>query len=153
MDRSKIEQRIEEIATEIVGTKGLSLVDVEYKKESGDWFLRIYIYKPEGVSIDDCEEVSNAMNSYLDEIDIIPGSYLLEVSSPGLERRLKKAREFEIFAGRKIKIHTYFPVDGRKDFRGLLDGFEDGKVKLLYEEESIIIPLQAISKAQLIYEP
>lgn len=153
MSRGEIERRVEEIATEIIERHGLSLVDVEYKKESGEWVLRIYIYKPEGVNIDDCEVVSNEVEELLDEIDIIPGSYLLEVSSPGLERRLKKEREFRLFAGRQVSIHTYLPVNGKKDFKGLLNGMNDGKVEVLSSDGPVAIPLEAISKARLVYEP
>lgn len=153
MSGAEIERRVEEVATEIVEAQGLSLVDVEYRKESGEWVLRLYIYKNEGVNLDDCEIISNLIDARLDEIDIIPGSYLLEVSSPGLERRLRKEREYTIFSGRRVKINTYAPVNGNKEFVGILNGIEDGMVKVTLSENEARIPLKSISKAQLVYDP
>jgi len=103
---------------------------VEYVKEAGQWFLRVYIDKAEGISIDDCERVSRALDPKLDEIDVIPGQYTFEVSSAGAERQLKKERDFEQFLGHKVEVKLYRAIDGAKEYVGNLTAYEDGNVTI-----------------------
>ncbi|MEM5780911.1 MAG: ribosome maturation factor RimP, partial [Lawsonibacter sp.] len=109
---------------------GCSLWDVEYSKEAGSWFLRVYIDKEGGISIDDCEAVSRPLSDLLDQSDPIEGSYTFEVSSAGADRVLKKPEHFARFQGDEVDLKLYRPRDGRKDFVGLLRSYQDGDVTL-----------------------
>lgn len=137
---------------EIISNSDLELVDVEYVKEQTGWVLRVFLDKPEGVDLDDCRSVSKKLDQKLDEEDPIPGSYSLEVSSPGLERPLKKALDYERFAGKKIQLRTYSGIHGRKRFEGILEGLEGDDVLLNWEGETVEIPLGLIAKANLAIE-
>lgn len=131
----------------------LELVDVEYVKEAGQYILRVYVDKPEGITLDDCQEVSSQLSDLLDEKDPIPGSYTLEVSSPGIDRPLKKDVDFERFAGRNVDVATYTPVyNKRKKFTAELVGLVDDKVALIVDEEQIEVPRDQISKISLAVE-
>ena len=110
--------------------QGCSLWDVEYVREGGEWFLRLYIDKGGGVDIDDCEAVSRAVDPVLDEKDPIPESYRFEVCSAGLERVLKRPSDFERFLGEPVLVKLYRPRDGRKEFPGVLKGYKDGDVTI-----------------------
>jgi ribosome maturation factor RimP len=122
------------IVEPVVKANGLDLYDVEYVKEGRDWLLRVYIDKEDsGVSILDCERVSRALEKVLDEHDPIPGSYILEVGSPGIDRALKKDADFEKYSGRLIDIKLYKPADKRKNYRGTLIGRRDGMVRITDE--------------------
>ena len=118
------------LAAPLVEACGCTLWDVEYVKEAGEWFLRVYIDKEGGVSIDDCEAVSRPLSDLLDEADPIEGSYTFEVSSAGADRVLKKPEHFARFMGAEVEVKLYRPRDGRKDHVGLLRAFEDGNVTL-----------------------
>ncbi|MXQ54903.1 ribosome maturation factor RimP [Shimazuella alba] len=121
MSRQVVEQ-VEKIAVPLLGVLGLELVEVEYKKEGPNWFLRIYIdglEKP--VDLDDCAKASEQLSLALDEKDPIPGNYYLEVSSPGAERPLKKESDFQKAIGKTIHVSTYEPIDGQRTFEGKLD--------------------------------
>ena len=109
---------------------GCSLWDVEYVREAGQWFLRIYIDKEGGVSINDCEAVSRPLSDALDEADPIEGGYVLEVSSAGADRPLKKPEHFDAFMGAEVEVRLYRAVDGRKDHVGTLSGYENGDVTI-----------------------
>jgi len=144
-------EKVKELLAPILEERNLDLVDVELTKE-GRPVLRIYIYNPEGTSIEDCEFVSRRIGALLDVEDIIPYSYILEVSSPGLTRKIKNLKEYEIFKGRNIKIITVEPLDEgsvNKVFKGKLLGIEDGDVKLEENGKIRYIPVEKISKAQL----
>ena len=143
-----IVERVKELLQPLLEEKGLKLVDVEYAKE-GKPVLRIYIYNEEGTSIDDCEWISRRIGALLDVEDLIPHSYTLEVSSPGLNRKLKNVEEYEIFKGRKVKIVTKEPLDKKNVFKGTLKGLEGENVKIEEEGCEINIPLEKISKANL----
>ena len=124
----KITEQVWQFAEPLVQAQGCSLWDVEYVREGGEWFLRLYIDKDGGVDIDDCEAVSRAVDPVLDEKDPIPESYRFEVCSAGLERVLKRPSDFERFLGEPVLVKLYRPKNGRKEFAGVLKGYADGAV-------------------------
>ncbi len=126
----KITEQVWQFAEPLVQAQGCSLWDVEYVREGGEWFLRLYIDKDGGVDIDDCEAVSRAVDPVLDEKDPIPESYRFEVCSAGLERVLKRPSDFEHFLGEPVLVKLYRPKDGRKEFPGVLKGYKDGDVTI-----------------------
>ena len=127
---AKVTELTAELAAPIVQAQGCSLWGVEYVKEAGTWFLRVYIDKPGGISIDDCEAVSRPLSDKLDEVDPIEGAYTLEVSSAGADRALKKPEHFEAFLGHEVEVRFYRPVNGARECTGVLAGYEDGDVLL-----------------------
>lgn len=124
MAKKDYERRTEELLLPIAQAAGVSVYDVEYVKEGSDWYLRAYIDKPEGVNINDCEKVSRALSDRLDEENFIPDAYILEVSSPGLGRTLKKEKHLEQSIGEEVELKTYKPVDKQKEFSGVLKAFD-----------------------------
>ncbi len=144
----KVEEKVTELILPILEEKDLKLVDIEFI-QSKKPILRIYIYNTKGTSIDDCEWVSKRIGALLDVEDIIKNSYILEVSSPGLDRKLKKTHEYEIFKGRNIVLKTKEPINERKVFKGILEGLEGDKVKISENNEILEIPLENISQAKL----
>ncbi len=126
----KITEQVWQFAQPLVEANGCSLWDVEYVREGGEWYLRLYIDKEGGVDIDDCENVSRAVDPVLDEKDPIPESYRFEVCSAGLERVLKRPGDFERFMGEPVLLKLYQPKDGRKEFPGRLTGYQDGAVTI-----------------------
>ena len=126
--RESYEQKTEEILIPIVEEYGYELVDVEYVREGGTWYLRAYIDKPGGISIDDCEAVSRRLSDLLDEKDYIEDSYIMEVSSPGLGRPLKKDKDFERSMGEEVEIRTYRMIDKQKEFTGILKAYDKDSV-------------------------
>ncbi|MCU1340594.1 MAG: hypothetical protein JWN92_17 [Candidatus Acidoferrum typicum] len=146
-------ERIREAAERVAQSLGLEIVDVEWKV-GRDRFLRVYIDKPEGVSHKDCEAVSNQLSVLLDVEDLIPGQqhYILEVSSPGLDRKLTKPAEFERFTGRLARISTIEPVENQKFFEGRLAGVAGGKVQIEVQGRVIAVPMEGIRKANLVVE-
>lgn len=131
--REEYVQRAETLLAPIVEANGYELVDMEYVKEAGEWYLRAYIDKPGGFTLDDCELVSREFSEKLDEEDFIDGSYILEVSSSGLDRPLKKEKDFERSMGKLVEIRTYRPVDKQKEFCGTLTAYDSNSVTI--EEE------------------
>ncbi|GAC91724.1 hypothetical protein KN10_2160 [Anoxybacillus flavithermus NBRC 109594] len=149
----KVTHIVEELVTPIVTHMGLELVDIEYVKEGKNWFLRVFIDSPTGVDIDQCGVVSERLSEKLDEIDPIPHNYFLEVSSPGAERPLKKMKDFERAVGKNVYVKTYEPIDGQKEFEGLLTAF-DGQtvtveVKVKTKKKTIKIPYEKVASARL----
>ncbi|GAB6117766.1 ribosome maturation factor RimP [Thermoanaerobacter brockii subsp. lactiethylicus] len=132
---SKIEQIAKDLVMPILEKNNFELVDVEYKKEGSHWYLRVYIDKEGGITLDDCQLVSEYLSDRLDEVDPIEHSYILEVSSPGLDRPLKKPRDFERNIGKEIEISLYSPIDKRKKFEGELIEFTGDKIIILYNGE------------------
>ena len=126
----KITEKVWQFAEPLVQAQGCSLWDVEYVREGGEWFLRLYIDKDGGVDIDDCEAVSRAVDPVLDEKDPIPESYRFEVCSAGLERVLKRPSDFERFLGEPVLVKLYRPKNGQKEFPGVLKGYAGGAVTL-----------------------
>ena len=121
--KESIEKRFEEILTPIAEQNGVRIYDVEYVKEAGDYYLRAYIDKDGGVNIGECEAVSRALSEILDADDFIEDAYTLEVSSPGLGRTLKKDRHLQQSIGQAVELKTYKPIDGQKEFEGVLKAF------------------------------
>ncbi len=130
MTRKEIEARTEELLTPIAEDNGVYVYDVEYVKEGSDMYLRAYIDKEGGVTIDDCEAVSRVLNEKLDEKDYIDEAYILEVSSPGLGRKLSKDRHFLNSIGQEIELKCYKSVDGQKEYTGILTGYDNGVITI-----------------------
>lgn len=137
MSKSKTyEARTEELLTPIAAANGVDIYDVEYVKEGSDWYLRAYIDKAEGVSILDCENVSRALSDALDREDFIPDAYILEVSSPGLGRALKKDKHLSKSIGAKVEIKLFKPIDKCREFSGVLESFDKDTITISEGEES-----------------
>ena len=126
----KVTEIVAELAAPVAAEFGCELWDTEYVREAGQWFLRLYLDKVGGVDILDCENVSRKVSDLLDEVDPIEGSYVFEVSSAGAERQLKRPSDFERFIGSPVLVKTYQNRDGRKEFPGVLKGYEDGDILL-----------------------
>ena len=124
----KVTEQVAQFAEPVVQAHGCTLWDVEYVREGGEWFLRLYIDKVGGVDITDCEKISRAVDPILDEEDPIPESYHFEVCSAGLERALKRPSDFAQFMGSSVSVKLFRPVNGAKEFVGTLTGYEDGAV-------------------------
>ena len=141
-------ERVYSLIEETVKNEGVTLWDVRFLKEGANWYLRVFIDKPEGISIDDCTAVSHAIDPIIDEADPIDKSYFLEVCSPGIERELTRPWHYEAVLGEKIKIKLYKALDGKKEFTGLLKTSGD---TLIIETETgkITFPKQTVSKAYL----
>ncbi len=131
--RESYEQKTEEILNPIVEEYGFELVDVEYVKEGSTWYLRAYIDKPGGISIDDCEAVSRRLSDILDEKDYIDEAYILEISSPGLGRPLRKEKDYKRSLGEEVEIRTYRMIEKQKEFTGTLKEYDEKTVTI--EEE------------------
>ncbi len=127
---NRIAQRVFELAQPLAAEQGIELWDVTYTKEAGEWYLRVFIDKPDGVGIDDCERFSRAFDPVLDEADPVEGSYTFEVSSAGAERELKRAEQFARFLGSEVEVRLYKAADGSKTWRGTLTGYADGAVTI-----------------------
>ena len=128
--REEYEKQAEQLLAPIVSDFGFELVDVEYVKEAGNWYLRGYIDKPGGITVNDCEAVSRLFSDRLDEKDFIEDSYIMEISSPGLDRPLRKEKDFIRSLEKSVEVRTYKPVDGRKEFEGTLKAFDEETVTI-----------------------
>ena len=126
--KESYEAKAEELLLPIVTKLGIEIYDVEYVKEGSDYYLRAFIDKPEGVNINDCETVSRAFSDVLDEADPIPDAYILEVSSPGLGRTLKKDKHLQKSIGEEVEIKLFKPIEKCKDFSGILESFDAEKL-------------------------
>lgn len=155
--REDYEQQTEALVLPILEANQFELVDVEYVKEGANWYLRIYIDKEGGIAVDDCELVSRTLSDRLDEKDFIPDSYVLEVSSPGLGRQLKKEKDFTRSLGEEVEIKLYKAmkqeVNGKilsvKELRGFLTGFDEEKIMVKIEEETFNIARNEIAIIRL----
>ena len=150
---SKVTEVVEELTQPILQELGLELVEIEFVKEGKNWFLRVYIDKEDGVDIEDCATASERLSEKLDELDPITQNYFLEVSSPGAERPLKKAKDFEKAIGKNVFIKTYEPIDGEKGFEGKLLDY-DGQtvkveIKIKTRKKVIEIPFEKVASARL----
>jgi ribosome maturation factor RimP len=130
MSKLKIEDTVTELTLPIVERHSFELVDVEFVKEGASWYLRVYIDKPGGITLDDCQLVSEELSDSLDAADPIKQSYYLEVSSPGLERPLKKEKDFEKYRGELVEVKLFQPVEGKKSYEGELLGLIDDRIMI-----------------------
>ena len=135
--REIYEQKTEEILIPIVEEYGFELVDVEYVKEGSNWYLRAYIDKPGGITVNDCEAVSRKLSDILDEKDYIDDAYILEVSSPGLGRPLKKEKDFKRSLGEEVEIRTYRMVEKQKEFTGILKDYDETTVTIELDDGTL----------------
>ena len=139
MAKKDYESRTEAMLMPIVEAKGFELVDVEWVKEGANWYLRAYIDKENGITVDDCEEVSRALSDLLDEEDFISENYILEVSSPGLGRPLKKEKDFVRSMGKDVDVRLYRQINKQKEFTGALSAYDENTVTLTMEDGSQMV--------------
>ena len=149
MKHADIERATEEMVLPILEEGGYIYVDTEYVKEGADYYLRVYADKEGGITVDDCEAVSRALEQKLDEKDLIKDAYILEVSSPGLTRQLKKERDFAWGKGKLVYAKLYKAMDGQKEFTGILSDYDEESVTITMEEETVRIPRSDISLIRL----
>lgn len=143
---NKIETQVENFMTEILTDTDYELVDVEYVKEGRDWFLRVFVDKANGIDLDDCQTLSEKLSARLDAADIIGGAYILEVSSPGIDRILKKDKDFVREAGKVVDVTLYAPLDGKKFFVGELVGRDE---KFLHIKDIAPLPREKVALVRL----
>lgn len=149
MKRTEIVARTEELVMPIIEANHFELVDVEYVKEGANWYLRIYADKEGGINIDDCVLISRALEERLDAEDFISDAYILEVSSPGLGRPLKKDKDFRRSLGEKVECKLYKAVDGQKEFEGVLEDFDADTITISIEEEKLTLARKDIAMVRL----
>jgi len=142
-------KKIEEAVEGVLHQEAMELVDMRYLCERGRWILRFYLDKHNGVSLDDCERLSQRIGAVLDAMDIMPHAYSLEVSSPGMDRILKKKLDFEKFQGHRVKILTKAPMEGRRRFGGYLKGVEGEGIVLACGDSLLRVGIDAIEEARL----
>lgn len=136
MKKSEIEQHCTELVTPIIEENNFELVDVEYVKEGADYYLRVYADKEGGINIDDCVLISRALEARLDEEDKIKDAYILEVSSPGLTRPLKKEKDFKRSIGKLVEIKLYKQINGSKELCGVLEGYDDNTITIMNDDDN-----------------
>lgn len=149
MTKKAYEARTEELLAPIAQAQGVEIYDVEYVKEGANWYLRAYIDKPEGVNIQDCEAVSRSLSDALDREDFIEEAYILEVSSPGLGRTLKKDRHLEKSLGKEVEIKTYKPIEKNKEFSGTLKAYDSNTVTIANGEEEMVFTRSDVALIRL----
>ena len=152
MGKAPVTQSVTELIEPGLLADGLELVDVEFKKEGKNWILRIYIDREGGVTLADCQKVSRLAGDLIEVEEVIEPVYTLEVSSPGLNRVLKKEKDFLKYSGKKIYVQCHAPMDGRKKFTGILTGFIDQSIHLEVDGQQHTIPLSQVAKANLVIE-
>jgi len=150
--RERVQHEIRQIAERAASSEGLEVVDVELRGGARNGVVRVFVDRPEGVSLSDCEMMSRQMGPMLDVEDLIPGPYRLEVSSPGLDRKLLKMADYERFAGKKARIKLRRPLEGRKQFTGTLQGYSEGSVGLESGGAVMRFRLEDIELARLVAE-
>ncbi|MCZ8520015.1 MULTISPECIES: ribosome maturation factor RimP [Paenibacillus] len=146
---TQIKSIVEELVRPFVDDNGFELVDIEYVKEGGNWFLRVYLDKEGGIDIDDCTRVTEYLSAKLDEKDPIPDAYFLEISSPGAERPLKKTQDYHKAVGEHVFVTTYEPVNGLKEFEGTLVSFDEETVVVSIGKKVHSIPFAKVASARL----
>ena len=146
---AKVTEIVTKLAVPVVADAGCELWDVEYVREAGTWFLRVYLDKDGGVDILDCEKVSRVLSDLLDEADPIEGSYVLEVSSAGAERVLKRPGDFERFMGSPVFVKLYKAREGRKEFSGHLAGFDNGAITVTVGAETLTFAKEDVALCRL----
>lgn len=145
----KVTEQVAQFAGPVVQAHGCTLWDVEYVREGGEWFLRLYIDKDGGVDISDCEAISRAVDPVLDEKDPVPDSYNFEVCSAGLERQLKRPGDFAQFMGASVSVRLFRPVEGKKEYIGTLAGYEDGAVTIRAAENTYTFQKNEVAQVRL----
>lgn len=148
MSKEKIESVVEQLVLDIIADSNLELVDVEYVKEH-EWYLRVFLDKETGIEIDDCQWVSEQLEAKLDESNLINDHYYLEVSSPGLDRPLKKERDFIRHVGDKVEVKTYESINGKKMVVGNLIGLIDGNVRIDVDGQIVNLPREKVAQIRL----
>jgi ribosome maturation factor RimP len=147
------EHKTEKLLEPILTANHFELYDIEYVKEGGNWFLRAYIDKESGITVDDCELVSRALSDLLDKNDYISDSYILEVSSPGLGRQLKRDKHFEKSIGEEVEVKLYKAVNKKKDFTGILKAFDQTTITIEFEDHTtMVIPRADIATVRLTFD-
>ncbi|AOY77278.1 ribosome maturation factor RimP [Clostridium formicaceticum] len=150
MGKVSVEKITEELVSPILENENFELVDIEFKKEGPHKYLRVYIDKPEGITLDDCQKVSEQLSEKLDALDPIEENYFLEISSPGLDRPLKKDSDFEKFKGENVEVKLYEAIDNKKIFEGELIGLEDNKIKINTADIGLVeIPKEKVAITKL----
>lgn len=152
MGKDSIVQSVTELIEPVVHDENLELVDVEYKKEGKNWYLRIYIDKDGGVSVEDCQKVSRQIEDMIQIDEIIHSAYILEVSSPGLDRPLKKEKDLLRSIGKKVSVTTYSPIDKQRNFVGIIKDFSNQTLSLDVNGKSVAIPFEIIANTKLVIE-
>lgn len=152
MSVSNIESKVENLLKDIIENLGYELYDVQYVKEGKDFYLRIVIDKEKGIDLNDCEKVNDAINDILDEADYIKDQYFLEVSSPGLERTLRKEKHFQSQIGNKILIKLFKPISKKKEFEGILKSYSEDELILIQDEEEVKIEVKNIALARTVFD-
>lgn len=148
---SNIETKVEQLLEKIIVDLGYDLYDVRYEKEAKDYYLRIIIDKPAGIDINDCETVNNAINDILDEADYIKDQYFLEVSSPGLERILRKEKHFLSQIGKEVSVKLFKPINKQKELIGILEEYNENELTIKVEDETLKINLKDIAIAKTVF--
>ncbi len=147
---AEVVDRVKRFAGPACDSEGMELVHAEFRRESGGRILRLYIDKPGGVLLDDCSAISRQVSDFLDVGPPIEGAYSLEVTSPGPERPLVKPSDFETFQGRMVRVKTARPINGRKNYKGVLQGLNGEAARLLLDGETVDLPLENIARARLV---
>lgn len=145
MAKQKVEDIVYDIAKPVVDTKGFELVEVEFKKEGADWYLRIYLDKEGGITIDDCQAVSEEVSELLDQVDPVDHAYIFEVSSPGIDRPLKLPRDYEKNMNKLVEAKLFNAIDGKKVIEGTLVGYTEDMVELETGKDRIQLEKKAIA--------
>ncbi len=148
---ASIEEKVETLLKGRIEELGYELYDVEYAKEGKNYFLRIFIDNEKGIDLNDCEKVNDGIMDLLDEADYIKEQYFLEVSSPGIERILKKDRHFDLSLGEEIEVNLFKPINKKKTLDGILTGYDESSITMMYENDEITIERKNISLMKLKY--
>ena len=152
MGKAPVTQSVIELIEPGLLAKGLELVDVEFKKEGKNWVLRVFIDKEGGVTLEDCQKISRLAGDLIEVEEVIEPAYTMEVSSPGLNRVLKKEKDFIRFSGKKIGVQCHAPLNGRKKFTGILKDFKNQSIHLEVDGQLQTIPINRVAKANLVIE-
>lgn len=149
---AKIDEALEKIATDVCARHGVYVYDTEYKKEGSEYYLRLYIDKDGGVTIDDCENVSREISPLLDELTFIKDAYIFEVSSPGIDRALSRPWHFEKVMGEEIEMKLFAPLEGSKELSGILKGYDDGIITMDLNGKEIRIEKSKAASVRLAFK-
>lgn len=152
MNKKSIEESVQKMVEDVIKDTDIELVDIEYVKEGPFKYLKVYLDKPDGITVDDTADVSRALNKMLDDADLIKEQYFLEVSSPGIERPFKTDADYQKNIGKKVEAKFFKPIDGKKSVNGILMEKDENKVIIKSNDENIKIELKDISKINIVIE-